>query len=208
MTKVDHLEVLVEETSMEVALSSLLPRLLGEKISFRIHSHQGKPDLLKKLPQRLRGYRCWLTGSSRILVVIDRDNEDCEVLKHRLETAATASGLVTRTTRAEGGWQVVNRIAVEELEAWYLGDIEALRTVFPKISPNLGQQARYRDPDAVSGGTWETLEGILQRKGYFKGGLRKIDLARRIGPNLDPDRNRSHSFRVFRDVIREIAASA
>jgi hypothetical protein len=33
----------------------------------------------------------------------------------------------------------LNRIAVEELEAWFFGDIEALRAVYPKLSATLGR---------------------------------------------------------------------
>ena len=45
---VEHLEVLVEELSMEAALSVLLPKMTNG-ISFAIHAHQGKQDLLRKL---------------------------------------------------------------------------------------------------------------------------------------------------------------
>ncbi len=56
----EHLEFLVEEASMETALAVLGPRILDPTPIFRIHPHQGKPDLLQKLPGRLRGYRPWL----------------------------------------------------------------------------------------------------------------------------------------------------
>lgn len=52
---VDHLEVLVEEPSMEAALQALLPKLLGGT-SFRILTHQCKDQLLQRLPDRLKGY--------------------------------------------------------------------------------------------------------------------------------------------------------
>lgn len=40
---VAHVEVLVEEPSVEAALRALLPRLLGD-VSFEIYPHQGKHD--------------------------------------------------------------------------------------------------------------------------------------------------------------------
>ena len=49
---VEHVEVLVEEPSMEAALSLLLPRLLGD-LSFAVYSHQCKEELLARLPGRL-----------------------------------------------------------------------------------------------------------------------------------------------------------
>lgn len=44
-----HLEVLVEEPSMEAFLGALLPRLLPADRSFVVHPFQGKTDLMGKL---------------------------------------------------------------------------------------------------------------------------------------------------------------
>ena len=79
-------------------------------------------------------------------------------------------------------------------------------TGYPRVSPNVAQQAGYRDPDAVRGGTWEAFERILEKRGYFKNGLRKIEAARAIAPNIDPARNRSRSFAAFRDALAEATA--
>ncbi len=75
-----HLEFLVEEPSMEAFLRELLPRLLPENCSFEIHPFQGKKDLLEKLEGRLRGYSSWLPEHWRIVVVVDRDGDDCRQL--------------------------------------------------------------------------------------------------------------------------------
>jgi len=69
--------VLVEEHSMEVFLAGLLPRLLGQRATFTVHAHQGKSDLLAKLAPRLRAYAKWLPATWRIVVVVDRDRDDC-----------------------------------------------------------------------------------------------------------------------------------
>ncbi|RMD61198.1 DUF4276 family protein [Candidatus Parcubacteria bacterium] len=201
---VEHLEFLVEEPSMEAFLNALLPRLLPNQVNFRIHVFQGKMDLLQKLPHRLRGYASWLPDTWRIIVIVDRDNDDCHVLKARLESIANAEGLRTRTTGSGTSWQVVNRLAIEELEAWYFGDWDAVRRAYPRVPEGTSRQRNYRDPDAIPGGTWEAFERILQRAGYFKGGLRKIEAARRIGALIDPNRNQSHSFAVFRETLREV----
>lgn len=170
-----HLEVLTEEPSMEAFLEVLMPRLLpGTTVA--IHSFQNKQNLLRRLSNRLRAYGKWLPENYRIAVLIDRDNADCRELKEQLESASVGSGLVTRT-RADGPWQIVNRIVVEELEAWYFGDWEAVCKAYPRASPNIPGRAPYRDPDSIKGGTWETFERIMQRHGYFKGGLRKVEAA-------------------------------
>lgn len=188
---------------MEAFLQTLLKRLLSEDRTFAIHSFRGKRDLLKKLQDRLRAYANWMPQNYRIVVVIDRDNDDCQMLKEQLETIADRSRLLTRSRADDGRWQVVNRLAIEELEAWYFGDWEAVRNVYPRVSPNVPNQARYRDPDAIQGGTWEAFERIMKGSGYFKEGLRKVEAARAISEWIDPARNRSSSFKKFCDVIIE-----
>lgn len=191
-----HILCFVEEPSAEAALSNLLPRILPDH-TFQFIVFQGKNDLLNNLESRLRGYRMWLPDDWRIVVLVDEDREDCQQLKLRLETVALRVGLSTKSQAAGGVFKVLNRIAVEELEAWFLGDVAALRQEFPRLPASLAQQRGLRDPDAVTGGTWETLERILQRYGYYSTGYLKIEAARQISRWMDPDRNRSHSFQVF-----------
>ena len=62
----------------------------------------------------------------------------------------------------------------------------------------------YRDPDAIRGGTWEALERELKRVGYFKGGLGKIEAAKAISAQMDPERNISNSFQVFMKGLLEM----
>jgi len=99
----------------------------------------------------------------------------------------------------------LNRISIEELEAWFFGDVEALHGAYPKIPLSLATRLKYHNPDAIQGGTWEELEKELQRKGYFHGGLAKIEAAKAISAHMDPARNRSKSFQVFRDGLIEMA---
>lgn len=198
-----HLKFLIEEPSMEAFLRGLLPRLLPADHSFDVHAFQGKPDLLGKLEARLRSYARWLPADCRLFVVVDRDDNDCHELKQRLESMAQRAGLLTRSRAGAMPWQLVNRIAIEELEAWYFGDWNAVRAEYPRVSANVPQRQGLRDPDAIVGGTWETFERTLQRHGYFKTGLVKIDLARRIAARIDPERNRSASFRVFHMALVE-----
>jgi hypothetical protein len=64
----------------EAAVSVLLPKSLPA-IDVSVHPHQGKLDLLDKLPARLKGYSSWIPATWRIVVIVDRDDEDCEELK-------------------------------------------------------------------------------------------------------------------------------
>lgn len=188
---------------MEAFLRALLPRLLPEDRTFEVHAFQGKSDLLGKLEARLRGYATWLPADWRVLVVVDRDDDDCRDLKQRLEEVARRAGLLSRSRTEGGTWQIVNRIAIEELEAWYFGDWDAVRAVYPRVAPSIPQRQGLRDPDAIAGGTWEAFERVMQKYGYFKGGLGKIEAARAIGAEIDPARNRSGSFQAFHQALAE-----
>lgn len=192
-----HIEFLLEEPSAEAFLAGFLPRFLRTETTWNLIPFQGKADLLSNLENRLKGYAKWMPEDWRIAVLIDEDRQDCRMLKGRLEDAAQAAGLLTKCRSNGGAFRVVNRIAVEELEAWFLGDVEALRTAFPGVPAHLGSREAFRDPDAVKGGTWEALERVLQKAGHFPGGLRKIELARLMAVHMVPERNRSGSFQCF-----------
>ena len=188
---------------MEVFLRTLLKRVLPTGCTVRIHTFRGKRDLLKNIDNRLRGYRHWLPPDARIIIVVDRDGDDCHQLKEQLENVATQSGLESRTQAGNDSWQVVNRIAIEELEAWYFGDWSAVRCAYPRVPVNIPRKAHYRNPDAIKGGTWEAFERVLKRRGYFETGLRKVEAAYDIAHHIDPTRNSSRSFARFYDAIVE-----
>ncbi len=187
---------------MEAALSALLPKLLGQ-LSYSIYAHTCKQDLLKHLPDRLKGYRAWLPSDYRIVVIVDRDDDDCHGLKKKLEEMAHKAGLKTRSRVRGGAYQVVNRIVIEELEAFYFGDWDAVRKAYHNVPENIPAQKRYRDPDSIRG-TWEAFEKVLQSARYFKGGLRKIEAARNIAQHMSPSQNRCRSFGVLRDAFEEM----
>lgn len=192
-----HLELLLEEPSSEAFLQGALSKLLPEGTTWNPIVFQGKSDLLKNLESRLKAYRKWLPADWRIVVLIDEDRADCLDLKARMEAAAKAAGMRTKTAANGSKFAVLNRIAVEELEAWFFGDPAALVEAYPGVSPTLGAKAAYRSPDAIAGGTWEALERVLQRAGYYGGGLPKIEVAREMAKYVVAERNTSPSFQCF-----------
>jgi len=98
---VEHIEILVEEPSMEAALRTIVPKIVG-KLSHEIYPYQCKQDLLSKLPERLAGYAYWLPDNWRLTVIVDRDDDDCNDLKASMETIATNAGLSTRASAGGG----------------------------------------------------------------------------------------------------------
>jgi len=200
-----HVELLLEELSAEAALRILLPRMLPPQITFNIHPFQGKLDLLGKLPQRLGAYAEWLPKDWRIVVLLDEDREDCVPLKRQLEGFALGAGLTTKSSPgADGSFAVLNRVAVEELEAWFFGDVQAMSSAYPGVPLTLGARSGFRDPDAIRGGTWEALQRVLQKAGHRMGGLRKVEAAEKIAAHMEPGRNRSRSLQCFASGLADI----
>ncbi|MCL2830444.1 MAG: DUF4276 family protein [Betaproteobacteria bacterium] len=200
-----QLEVLVEEPSAEEALRHLLPKITRGRGRAKILNLGSKSRLLKVLPSRLAGYRKRIESGEhiRIVVLVDRDSDDCERLKRELERMAGDAGLPTKTSPDPNGhFRVLNRIVVEELESWFIGDPAALRKAFsslPKIDPAVGI---FRNPD--NGGTWESLHRFLKKNGIYKSNFPKIDAARRIAPHMELAVNRSGSFRNFISGVEAI----
>ncbi len=199
---VSHLQILVEEAATEAALRLLLPRIVGAEVTWSIYSHRGKQHLLRVLDGRLKALSQWLPDDHRVVVLVDLDMGDCRELRGTLDEIALRAGFSIWSGSSGARCCVMNRIAIEELEAWFFGDMEALRTAYPRLPENLPRRATFRNPDAIKGGTWEALERVLQSTGYHEGGLPKILNARSVAAHMDPDRNRSRSFQVFRDGLR------
>lgn len=202
-----RIEFLVEEQSAEEALKHLLPRLIGNRAQWKLINLGSKYKLLGALPQRLAAYsqRIGQGEDLRVMVLVDRDDDDCEVLKRRLEAAATDAGLATKSTPdAEGRFHIVNRIVIEELESWFIGDPAALRQAFTSLPAVDATKGIFRNPD--NGGSWEALHRFLKQHGVYKSSYPKIEAARRIAPRLDLNANRSRSFRVFVDGVEALLA--
>lgn len=192
----------VEEPSMEETLNIVIPRIIGNRnVEFRIIDHGSKQKLLQNLPARLSGYARRIPHEDiRALVVIDRDDNDCKVLKDRLEKIAVKATLPTKSSpAADGRFRVVNRIVVEELEAWFFGDVPALCAAYTSVPKTLATRKGFRHSDAITGGTWEKLLLILQKAGYYTGSksLPKCEVSRKVAAYMDPGRNTSPSFRHF-----------
>jgi hypothetical protein len=189
-------------------LTQLLLKILPSNVTSKIHAYRGKQDFFEKVPNRLKGYQAWLPPELKIVVLIDEDREDCLKLKKQLEDMAISAGLITKSScQKDKSFQVLNRIVVEELEAWFFGDVQAIRQAYPKVSPNLANQQPYRDPDAIKGGTWEALERVLKKAGYHPGGLEKYKASSEISKYMNPKSNRSKSFQVFYQGLLEIINS-
>ena len=121
---------------MEIVLHGLMPRLFPGVI-YQCIAHNGKEDLEGQLEDRLRS---WRTPGVQFVVLIDSDQEDCVALKEKL------AAMCRRAERPD----TLIRIVCQELEAWYLGEPDALAEAFGNERlRSIGRRARFRDPDAV-----------------------------------------------------------
>lgn len=199
-----QIEFLVEEPSAEETLKHVLPRWIGNRAQWKLINLGSKYKLLRALPGRLAAYRQRIARGEdlRVIVMVDRDDDDCLLLKQKLEVAAQQAALPTKSAPDQKRFFVVNRIVVEELESWFIGDPAALRKAFPSLPAIDATKGIFRNPD--NGGDWEALHRFLKKNGIYTSSYPKIDAARRIAPHLNLKANRSHSFRVFLDGIESL----
>ncbi|SKB07960.1 hypothetical protein SAMN02745166_04827 [Prosthecobacter debontii] len=102
------------------------------------------------------------------------------------------------------------RLAIEEMEAWYLGDQVALLEAYPRAKREVLD--RYVQDSVCH--TWEVLAdaidpgGIaaIKKVGWPLPGQVKSEWAHKIGPLLNLERNRSPSFAKLRDGIRRLVS--
>ena len=67
---------------MKVLLEVLLPKLLPAKVESLIIPHNGKSDLKRSIPVKLRG---WQSPRDKFIIVHDQDSNDCMKLKADLK---------------------------------------------------------------------------------------------------------------------------
>lgn len=182
MTK---LVFLLEEPSAKEMLNGLLPRLLPREISYQCVVFEGKTDLEKQIPKKLRG---WREPGVCFVILRDQDRGDCRDIKAKL----------TEICRQAGHEAALVRIACRELESWYMADLKAVEKGL-RIE-NLArkqEKQKYRKPDQVDAPARE-LERLTQNR------YQKVSGSRAIGPHLDIGNRRSNSFRVFVQGIERI----
>jgi len=177
---------LLEERSMKVLLDGLLPRLFPN-IQFLCIPHEGKQDLEKSIPRKLRA---WKEPGVRFVVVRDNDNAACESIKDNLLT------LCRNSDRTDS----MVRLACQELEAWYLGEPEALATAYSNQDlVKLERMAKYRDPDFIPKPSAELSRHIPA--------FQKVSGARLMSEFLQGTKNTSRSFQVFYKGIGSLLAN-
>lgn len=179
----DRIIFLLEELSMQSLLEGLLPRIFP-RLQFACIPHEGKHDLEKSIPRKLRA---WREPGVSFVVVRDNDTGNCLAAKRDL----------LQRCREGGREDTLVRMVCQELEAWHIGEPDALAEAFENEQlRGIGNQSRFRDPDAIAKPSDEVKQLVR--------GFSKNRGARIMSNHLTRERNCSRSFAVFLDGIERL----
>ena len=186
-----HLHIFVEEPSIALVLNKILPKVIPGNTNFRVYAHQGKQDLERALKTTAPSIS--KTPGARIIISRDQDAEDCVAVKEKLHE------LVVNKIRCP--FKI--RIVCKELESWFLGDLNAVESAYPRFRSELIlNRAELLNVDLITKPSSKLLAIIpnYQKREY----LPKIETAERIAPFLDVDNNKSTSFNNMLKAIKEL----
>lgn len=214
-----HFEIHVEDQSGKKALDILVPKLIGENHTFKVHPYKGigripknlaansdaeKRILLDQLPRLLRGYGKTFVSypadyPAAVILVCDLDDKCLKAFRQELCNILDACNPRPDTRFC---------IAIEEGEAWFLGDIPAIKSAYPNAKDAI---LNAYGNDSVCG-TWERLADAIYKggstalaaKGWRAIGAEKSQWAEKITPHMDFKNNLSPSFRYFCTKLIEL----
>ncbi|WP_312701654.1 DUF4276 family protein [Sedimentibacter sp.] len=206
-----YLECLIEDKSGAILLERILEnyKITHPNLNYKIKGFRG----IGRLPNKLKSYKDVKTQSilnnlpaflkvlnaslsaapykSAIIVIVDNDDNDCVEFKQKFNDLRQRLNLNVES---------IFCIAVEEMEAWLLGDVDAVLTTFPHAKKQM--LLNYK-PDSIIG-TWEYLADAVYNGGSaklkkvatsnFEIGKQKCIWADKIGANMDLRNNKSPSF--------------
>lgn len=167
---------------MQRALEILLPKVLpssyklGENCFLR--PHNGKSDLKHSIPKKVKVFSRYYEPT-KLVILHDQDSNDCKTLKRDL----------MRLCKENGDCPVLIRIPCRELEAWYLGDMEAIEQAYPRFkAKQFRNKEKFRNPDLCQASS--ELKKIIPT---FQKGI----AAKAIPKFMRIDENTSPSFKQF-----------
>jgi hypothetical protein len=212
-----HYEILVEDYSGKKMLEILVPKIIAAGDTFAVNSYKGigripkdlghSPDaakrhLLTQLPRLLKGFGRTFLGygasyEATLVVVCDLDTRCFRKFRQELGAVLSACNPKPPTRFC---------LAIEEGEAWMLGDIEAVLCSYPRAKQTILHN--YVN-DSICG-TWELLaEAVypggaseLSKKGWSTVGREKSKWAMSIPHFMNVNSNTSPSFNHFCAKLR------
>lgn len=217
--KTVHFEILIEDLSGKKAIDILIPKIIGNDHTFRTHAYKGighipkklgsnqnasKRILLDQLPRLLNGYGNTFKSypkdyQAAVILICDLDDKCLSAFRKELYSILDQCSSKPKTRFC---------IAIEEGEAWFLGDIPAIERAYPRLKKNALR--KYKN-DSICG-TWEYLANAvysggstaLSARGWQAIGAEKSQWAEKISPHMNIKKNNSPSFMYFRDVLLKL----
>lgn len=216
-----HFDIFTEDISgkhlVDILMDKILPK---EGHSFKVHPYRGcgrlpsnlssaleirSSTLLNNVPRLIRGfvntYKNIPNYKAVFVILTDCDNRQCA--DFRLQILSTINS--TAHVPVEN---MIVCIAIEEMEAWLLGDFEAIMKAYPNASHR--EYSTYIQ-DSICG-TWEKLAKVIDEKFYneklkdapfYIVGEKKCEWTNKIAPYMNINTNSSPSFNYF---IRKIVS--
>jgi len=214
-----HFEILVEDISGKTALEIIVPKIINAEHTFKIISYKGigriptdlksasdpkKRILLDQLPRLIQGYGQTFSQyppdyPAVLILICDLDDRCLSTFRRELLDIVDKCTPPPKTQFC---------IAIEEGEAWYLGDLAAVKAAYPRAKESV---LKGYTNDSICG-TWEKLADAvfsggkqkLSKQGGQAIGLEKTNWANKIPLLMDVDNNLSPSFCYFRDKLRDL----
>lgn len=215
-----HLQFLVEDYSTKCLIDQLMIKLVPlneeEILTYDVKSFRGIGTLgktgsiierktgkmLNDLPEYLRGFSKSLSGygkNAAIIVIVDNDKRNPDQFRKELYKVLINSSVLI---------DCVLCIAIKEMEAWLLGDCEAIVSAYPDAKLKILNSYKQ---DAICD-TWEViaeavypggLKTLMKKTGgaYFEIGRQKAEWASCIGKYMNLEKNNSPSFNLFKDEL-------
>lgn len=211
-----HFEVLVEDISGKKLLDIIIPKIIGDEHTFKVVHYKGvgripknlsgksdpaKRILLTELPKLLKAYGKTYNSypdnyHASVIFVCDLDEKNLKEFHEQLLAILNSCDPKPETRFC---------FAIEEGEAWILGDIPAIKKAYPNAKNSI---LDTYENDSICG-TWEKLADAvypggshkLKPLGYHISGIEKSTWAEKITPHMDVKNNKSPSFCYFRDQI-------
>jgi len=213
-----YFQVLIEDQSSAALIELLMEKITKDFdfVTWNVKSFRGIGGFTKKNTTKetktgklLNDLATYLSGfdkslrhvkPSAVFVVLDNDKRDQAAFARQLKELAARRNITI---------DHVFCIAVEEVEAWLLGDREAVIKAYPRAKR--AALDTYQQDSICR--TWECLADVIYHGGrerikkgcptYVERGKCKREWAVNIGRHMCPDANVSPSFRYFLNEIRK-----
>lgn len=188
------IHIFTEEPSAKNVFEIILPKILPDGVFFRVYPHQGKQDLEKAIRTTVPSIS--KIPGAKILITRDQDSADCIDVKEKIRE------IIAEKCHCDYAIRIICR----ELESWFLGDLAAIQSAYPRFRPeHYSNKADFRNVDKITQPN-NYLKKILPEYSDRET-LPKLEVSENIAPFLNLSSNKSESFNQTITAITTLANS-